>query len=127
MIAPPTIATGKTKKSRLPRTAPTTAPVSVPLEASFLTWILPSASLFTTAVSSRPIWPSFSRARMEASALVAVSSESKLIATRSDIVTLPCPSWFLPTYRTARGRAEGARGVPRPLSRTPAVVRRSRG
>jgi len=64
---------------------PTTAPVSVPLDASFLTETLPSESLVTTAVSLRWSLPSFSSARTDPSAASAWSAASKVMATNWDI------------------------------------------
>src|SRR5262245_52472369 len=74
-------AIGKTTNRSPPSSAPTTAPVSVVPLTSFFTSYSPSARCSTIAVSSREIWPSFSRPRIEASAPRASSGESKEIAT----------------------------------------------
>jgi hypothetical protein len=78
MAAP---AGGKKKVTIAPTTPPTTAPVSVAPESSFLVWTLPSASLTTTAVSWILSWPAFSTCRRLFRASPACSVSSNVITT----------------------------------------------
>jgi hypothetical protein len=84
-----------------PRAPPPAAPTNTPRSVWFLTCILPSASLTTTAESSRLSRSCCSRLCNDSRTLPASSALSNVITTRFDIYILLCEVYVLRQSRFA--------------------------